>query len=94
MTPPATSSMRATKERRIEMRLTAEQDELISTAAELSSVSKTAFIMNAAAHEAHEVLQRIQLFPISGPAFDDLLQDLDRPAEVVPELADLFKRLM
>ena len=50
--PPEALDARPAKSGRIEMRVTAEEDQLLSEAAELSHLSKTAFILSAAAERA------------------------------------------
>jgi uncharacterized protein (DUF1778 family) len=81
------------KSRRIEMRVTPEEDELFRAAADLAHVSKTAFILGAAAERAEALVARAHHYSLPAEAFDQFLEELERPAEVLPAMADLFARL-
>lgn len=83
---------RTNKSQRLEMRLTPEQDELFRAAAEVAHMSKTAFILSAAAERAQEVVHRAQSYTISNEAFDKFLAELDEPVFAQPALVELFKR--
>ena len=75
-----------------EMCLTPEQDELFRAAAEVAHMSKTAFILSAAAERAQEVVHQAQSYTMSNEAFDKFLAEPDEPAFAQPALVDLFKR--
>jgi uncharacterized protein (DUF1778 family) len=78
--------------RRLEVRLTAEQDALIRHAAELEDTTVSAFVLESVTAKAKRVVRRHRDLLLSNEAFDRFLAELDRPAEDVPELVSLFRR--
>lgn len=86
------TAKQAQKSERIEMRVTPEEDALLRTAADLAHVSKTAFILSAAAERAMQVVQRAHMYPLSAETFERFLAELDaRPATAVPAMVELFR---
>lgn len=81
-----------TRRLRIEVRVTAEQDALIRQAADLEDDTVTAFVLDAATAHAREVVLHHRDLVLTNAAFDRFVAELDRPAEVVPQLAELFAR--
>lgn len=69
----------ATKTQRIEMRADADQERLIAEAAELSKISVSAFVLQAASAEASRVLARTESMVMPAEEFDALLASLDTP---------------
>jgi uncharacterized protein (DUF1778 family) len=89
MTEPATE---ASRRQRLEMRVTPQQDAVIRQAARLENTTVTAFVLDTATARAHKVIRKHADLVLSNDAFDRFLAELDKPAQVVPELAKLFKR--
>ncbi len=85
--PAATPSRR----HRLEVRVTPEQDALIRQAADLEDTTVTAFVLDTVTTRAKGVIKRHQDLVLSNEAFDRFIAELDKPAEPVPELVDLFK---
>jgi uncharacterized protein (DUF1778 family) len=77
---------------RLEVRVTAEQDALIRQAADLEDTTVTAFVLDTVTNRARKVIKSSQDLVLSNEAFDRFLAELDKPAEVVPELVELFRR--
>ena len=84
------ASVRARKRRRIEVRVTAEEDELIRQAAGLADESVTRFILDTVTARAAAVVEQSREMTLSNEAFDRFFEALDAPATVVPELQRLF----
>jgi uncharacterized protein (DUF1778 family) len=83
----------STRSARMELRATPEEDELIRQAAALSGHTVTRFVLEAAVDRAAELIdehQRDLLIPAE--VYEQFIAELDRPAEPVPELVDLFSR--
>lgn len=80
------------KDKRLELRVTGEQKELIEQAAALEGRSVTDFSTHALTEHAHEVIRREHQLMLDAELFDAFRAELDRPAEVLPGLADLFRR--
>lgn len=89
MSEPAVS---ATRRHRIEVRVSAEQDALIRQAAVLEDTSVTAFVLDAVTSKAKKLVKQNHDLMLSNEAFDRFIAELDKPAEVVPELVALFNR--
>lgn len=79
-----------TKEARIAVRVTHEQDALIRHAANTEGLTVTDFTVRAALAHAHDVLADRKLFLLDDAAWDEFLAILDRPAEPKPRLAALL----
>jgi uncharacterized protein (DUF1778 family) len=52
----------------------------------------TAFVLETVTAQAARVLKHHQDLVLSNDAFDRFMAELDAPAELVPELVDLFER--
>lgn len=89
MADPAVSPSRR---HRLEVRVTPEQDALIRQAADLEDSTVTAFVLDTVTKRATRVVKESHDLVLSDEAFDRFLAELDKPAEVVPELVALFKR--
>jgi uncharacterized protein (DUF1778 family) len=76
----------------VEVRVTPEQDALIRQAADLEDTTVTAFVLETVTARAKRVVKQHQDLVLSNEAFDRFIIELDKPAEAVPELVDLFKR--
>lgn len=77
---------------RLEVRVTPEQDALIRQAADLEDTTVTAFVLDTVTSRARRVIKDHDTIVLSNEAFDRFLIELDKPAEAVPELVDLFRR--
>ncbi|MDP8930530.1 MAG: DUF1778 domain-containing protein [Actinomycetota bacterium] len=86
--PAATPSRR----HRLEVRVTPEQDALIRQAAELEDTTMTAFVLDTVTTRAKGVIKQRQDLVLSNEAFDRFIAELDKPAEPVPELVELFEK--
>jgi uncharacterized protein (DUF1778 family) len=84
--------MRKTMSKRFEARLDEETDELITKAAELLHLTKSAFVTGAARAEAEKVVARADVTLMAPDVFDALVASLDVPDEA-PELAEKLFRL-
>jgi uncharacterized protein (DUF1778 family) len=78
------------RRRRIEMRVTAEQETLIRRAASLAHETVTAFVLGTATRRATELVEAERTVTLPNETFDQFYAALDDPATVVPELAELF----
>ena len=52
----------------------------------------TAFVLETVTTRAKKVIRQHQDLVLSAEAFDRFIAELDKPAEVVPELVELFRR--
>ena len=77
---------------RLNFRLSDDQERALRHAAALSGQSVSGFVLSAAVDHAHELLERANQIQVSTAEFKRFADDLDRPAQVVPELAKLFRR--
>jgi uncharacterized protein (DUF1778 family) len=89
MSEPTTKPSRR---HRLEVRVTPDQDALIRQAADLEETTVTAFVLDTVTARAKRVVRQHQDLVLSNEAFDRFIAELDKPAEVVPELVKLFKR--
>ena len=88
MSEPAVTPARR---HRLEVRVTPEQEALIRQAADLEDTTVTAFVLDTVTARAKRVVKQHQDLVLSNEAFDRFLAELDRPAEAVPELIELFR---
>ncbi len=77
--------------RRIDVRVSDEQDALIREAASLSGQTVTAFLLEAAQERARTLIDERQHLVMSNREFARLTAALDTPGEPVPELTELFR---
>lgn len=77
---------------RIEVRVTPEQNALIRQAADIEDSTVTSFVLKSVTTRAKRVVTEHHDIVLSNESFDRFLAELDTPAQVVPELVDLFKR--
>lgn len=88
MSEPAVSPSRR---HRLEVRVTPEQDALVRQAADLEGATVTAFVLETVTARAKRVVKQHQELVLSNDAFDRFIAELDKPAEAVPELVELFR---
>jgi uncharacterized protein (DUF1778 family) len=86
--PAATRSRR----HRLEVRVSPEQDALIRQAADLEDTTVSAFVLDTVTAKATRVVREHRDVVLSNEAFDRFIAELDKPAEAVGELVDLFRR--
>ncbi|MEJ7705943.1 MAG: DUF1778 domain-containing protein [Nocardioidaceae bacterium] len=84
--------MTTTLTKRFEARLDQATDELITKAAELLHVTKSAFVTRAARAEAEKVVARADVTLMAPDVFDALVTSLDVPDEA-PELVEKLSKL-
>jgi uncharacterized protein (DUF1778 family) len=82
--------MSAVRSRRIDVRVTDEQDALIREAASAAGQTVTAFLLTAAEERARSVLDERRHLVMSNRAFAAFAAALDAPGEQVPALGELF----
>jgi uncharacterized protein (DUF1778 family) len=78
------------RSRRINLRATARQENLIRTGAATTGVSMTDFILDSACLQAEHALADRRDFQVSAAQWQAFLDALDRPARIKPALAALF----
>lgn len=82
--------MPTTKDSRIAVRLSSEQDALIRHASEVEGTTVTEFTVAATVAHARDVLADRRLFSLSAEDWTEFLALLGRPITHKPELAELF----
>ena len=84
--------MAATRTKRFETRLDEATDQLITRAAELTQMSKSAFVTGAARAEAEKIVARAEITLLDPRVFDALIVSLD-VADDAPALRDKLASL-
>lgn len=82
--------MAATKDSRIAVRVSQEQDALIRQAAAAEGTTVTEFTVHAAVARARDVLADRRVFALSDVAWTEFLVILERPIQYKPALTELF----
>lgn len=85
-------SRSARRNDRLGLRVTGEQTDLIREAAALEGKTVSAFVLDTVTSRAREVISDHRDLVLSAEAFELFLAELDKPAEAVPELVELFNR--
>ena len=80
--------MAITKTRRVELRTDPATDDLITEAASLLHIAKSAFVADAARHAAERTVARSNVTLMSPDVFDAMMDSL-KIADESPELAEL-----
>ena len=80
------------KSQRVNLRLDAEDRRLFDKAAGAHRESLTQFMVESGRERAERILADRTSFQISHERWQAIEAGMDRPAEVKPELADLFRR--
>ena len=80
----------AIRSRRIDVRVTDEQDALIREAAAASGQTVTGFLLSAAEERARSILDERRHLVMSDRVFAAFAAALDSPGEKVPAMSDLF----
>jgi uncharacterized protein (DUF1778 family) len=73
-------------DRRLNMRLSSEQEDLLKAAATRQGQSLTGFVLGAATERAQEVVEKAQRIELSRQEFDRFSKALDSPVEPMPAL--------
>lgn len=79
------------RSRRIDVRVSDEQNALIREAAALSGQTVTAFLLEAAQERARALIDERRHLVMSEQAFARFAEALDAPAEPVAEMTELFR---
>lgn len=87
---PTTPEATRRKQARLAVRLTPDQDALIRDAAAVSGQSLTDFVTTAAVVRAEDTLADRRIFRLDEAAWAEFSAILDRPAQRIPELAELL----
>jgi uncharacterized protein (DUF1778 family) len=74
----------AKRQRRINMRVSEQQERVLRAAAELSGETLTGFVLSVATERAHDVVARSQRLEVSAEAFERFAAALDGPPEEMP----------
>jgi uncharacterized protein (DUF1778 family) len=77
---------------RLDLRLEPDHKRLLEQAAQLSETSISNFTMSAALDKAREVVSEHQSIQLGQAAFKHLLQELERPAKVLPALRSQIRK--
>jgi uncharacterized protein (DUF1778 family) len=81
-----------TKDRRRELRLSQEDEQLITEAAALSGTTFTGFVLEDAVARAREIVDAHRTITLSADSYARFLEALDAPPERNPALVELAKR--
>ena len=84
------ADMAATKDSRLHVRLSSEQDALIRHAAEVEGKTVTEFTVEATVEHARDVLADRRLFLLDEAAWGEFQERLDQPAVHKPRLERLL----
>lgn len=82
--------MSAIRSRRIDVRVTDEQDAIIREAAAAAGQTVTAFLLSAAEERARAILDQRRHLVMTDRAFAAFVAALDAPSEKVAAMSDLF----
>lgn len=88
----ATKHNDTTKALRWNLRVSESEDAVVRAALELADESLTRFVREAAVNEAQRLLADRTRFELDAEAWARFTELLDRPAQVRPELVELFSR--
>jgi uncharacterized protein (DUF1778 family) len=89
---PGRQARAARRSERLGLRASAEQADLIREAAALEGKTVSSFVMDTATSRAREVISDHRDLVLSVAAFEQFHAELDKPAEAIPELVELFRR--
>jgi uncharacterized protein (DUF1778 family) len=81
-----------TSRHRLEVWVTPEQDALIRQAAYLEDTTVSAFVLDTITAKANRVVRQHRDVVLSNAAFDRFVAELDKPANPVKKLVELFER--
>ena len=92
MTGPAIRKRNNAKVERLELRASLNQTEVIKHAAEATSKTVSAFVLDAATLEAERTLADRRLFRLNPERWERFVRALDRPAKEKPRLKKLMRQ--
>ena len=72
--------------------MTPEQHALVRQAADLAGTTVSAFLLDTATARAEKMVKQHRDLVLSNDAFDRFFAELDKPAQSVPILVELFRR--
>lgn len=78
------SQLDAKRQRRINMRVSEQQERILRTAAELSGETLTGFVLSVATERAADVVARAQRIEVTAKVFDRFVAALDGAPEEMP----------
>jgi uncharacterized protein (DUF1778 family) len=78
------SQVEPKRSRRINMRVSDRQENILRAAAELSGETLTGFVLSVATERAQDVVERSQRIKVSTEAFERFVSALDGPVEDMP----------
>lgn len=78
------SQIDSKRQRRINMRVSEQQERILRTAAQLSGETLTGFMLSVATEHAADVVARAQRIEVSAAVFDRFVAALDGPPEEMP----------
>jgi uncharacterized protein (DUF1778 family) len=84
--------MMAEPKKQLNLRIEPEDRALFNRAATVQRESLTQFLVESGRERAERLLADRNSFSIDSTTWQQLMEALDRPAKVRPELADLFSR--
>jgi uncharacterized protein (DUF1778 family) len=84
------STLRAPRARRLNLRTSAEQEELLRRCAQARGESLTDFIIRCACAEAEQMLADSAIFSLNAEQWGAFVAALDRPVQPRPRLQRLF----
>ena len=82
----AMSQVEPKRSRRINMRVSDQQERILRAAAELSGETLTGFVLSVATARAQDVVERSQRIEVSTEVFERFVAALDGPAKDMPTL--------
>lgn len=85
-----TSALKGSRDRRFQLRATAEEETIIKTAAEQQGMNVTDFIIRSAREKAEQTLLDQTRFVLDDKQWKAFLAALDRPPKHKPRLRRLF----
>ena len=80
------SQVEPKRSRRINMRVSDQQERILRAAAELSGETLTGFVLSVATQRAQDVVERSQRIEVGAEAFERFVAALDGPAADMPTL--------
>jgi uncharacterized protein (DUF1778 family) len=87
----AISTPEQPRDRRLQLRATASEEELIKVAANRQGINVTEFIIRSACERAEQALAEQTRFVLDDKQWKAFLAALDRPAKDKPRLRQLFR---
>lgn len=86
------TNTRLSRQSRLGLRATREQESVLRRAADVAHKSLTDFILDSACQAAEQTLLDQRLFMVSGEQYQNFMDLLDQPAQDNQGLQDLFAR--